>query len=63
MYLSGYQLDIILEGSGYNRNVFINWLKDKELLKLQGHGNTINKKILGESKRVYAIKIIPQEDD
>ena len=63
LYLSGYQLDIILEGSGYNRNVFINWLKDKELLKLQGHGNTINKKILGESKRVYAIKIIPQEDD
>ena len=64
VFLSGLQLDIILNGSGYNKKVFLNWLREKELIKHHDQRFVTLKRILGKPIKVYAIKLpISSESD
>lgn len=65
VFLNGLQLDTILNGSGFNKKVFLNWLRDHELIKLSSNGFSSAKRIPGSPKpiRVYAIRIKDQEGD
>lgn len=63
VYLNKLQLDMALRETNYNPTVLLNWLKDKELLKLSSTGFQIPKRIDGELKKVYAIRLLEDKEE
>lgn len=63
VFLNGLQLDIALKNTNYNKKVLLNWLKEKQLIKLSNSGFSSIKKIYGTPQRVYAIKILETKEE
>ena len=64
LFFNGEQLQRVFKNTNHNTKVLLNWLKEKQLIKLSGsNGFMTTKKILKRTQKVYAIKIPKEKED
>lgn len=63
VFFNSAQLERALKENNYNKKVFLNWLRENQLIKLSKNSFMSTKRILGNVQKVYAVRYLEEKED